>query len=395
MRREWRERLTLGVLLIGLAGLIWYSLWMLSSLEDPTASPAPLSYSRHSMGARGLAKLFKRNGYQVRSLKRTFRYLPRDADMLVIFPPYSPFVMMNLRDHWTEEDRRFLSHWVEAGGVLVLLGNDMRLEEPLLPHFDPPAPPFHSAASARFKARPLLIPRWMEGIATVEMGERGTRLKAHNARWVPLIGDTTGVAVALHYRGKGLVLECVDSDWLTNAHLRRGDNGAFILAFTRWRLPRGGTIYFDDAGQGDLEYSPQRQGFWDYAPVALKVAFAHLMVLIALVMYSVGRRFGLPRPARPRTPSLGEYVDALTGLYASARAVQPALEIVLEDVRRRLCKRLGLPAGTTLLQLLQALPPDSELYRALTALHQAQQQPTLSESEAIRLLQSLEDALHT
>jgi hypothetical protein len=67
----------------------------------------------------------------------------------------------------------------------------------------------------------------------------------------------------------------------------------------------------------------------------------------------------------------------------------------LEDVRRRLCKRLGLPAGTTLLQLLQALPPDSELYRALTALHQAQQQPTLSESEAIRLLQSLEDALHT
>jgi hypothetical protein len=90
MRREWRERLTLGVLLIGLAGLIWYSLWMLSSLEDPTASPAPLSYSRHSMGARGLAKLFKRNGYQVRSLKRTFRYLPRDADMLVIFPPTPP-----------------------------------------------------------------------------------------------------------------------------------------------------------------------------------------------------------------------------------------------------------------------------------------------------------------
>jgi hypothetical protein len=392
MRREWRERLTLSALLIGLAGLIWYSLQMLAQMEDPTASPAPLSYSRHSAGARGLAKLLQRNGYQVRPLKRTFRFLPRDADMLIIFP-LSPLVMMNLRNRWTEEDLHSLQRWVEEGGVLVLLGNDMRLEEPLLPHFDPPAPPFHSAASARFKARPLLIPRWMEGITTLEMGERGTRLKPHDARWVPLIADAKGVAVALHYRGKGLILECADSDWLTNAHLRRGDNGAFILAFTRWRLPRGGTIYFDDAGQGDLEYSLQRQGFWDYAPVALKVAFAHLMVLIALVMYSVGRRFGLPHPARPRTPSLGEYVDALTGLYASARAVQPALEIVLEDVRRRLCQRLGLPAGSTLLQLLEALPPDSELRRTLTAMHQAQQQPTLSESEALHLLQSLENAL--
>jgi hypothetical protein len=392
MRREWRERLTLTALLIGLAGLIWYSLQMLAQMEDPTASPAPLSYSRHSAGARGLAKLLQRNGYQVRPLKRTFRFLPRDADMLIIFPP-SPLVMMNLRNRWTEEDLHSLQRWVEAGGVLVLLGNDTRLDEPLQPHFDPPAPPFHHAASARFKARPLLTPRWMEGITTLEMGERGTRLKPHDARWVPLIGDAGGVAVALHYRGKGLILECVDGDWLTNAHLRRSDNGAFILAFTRWRLPHGGTIYFDDAGQGDLEYSPHRQGFWDYAPVALKVAFAHLMVLIVVVMYSVGRRFGLPRPARPRAPSLGEYVDALTGLYASAHAVQPALEIVLEEVRRRLCRRLGLPAGSTLLQLLEALPPDTELYRALTALHQAQQQPTLSESEALRLLQSLENAL--
>jgi hypothetical protein len=86
MRREWRERLTLTALLIGLAGLIWYSLQMLAQMEDPTASPAPLSYSRHSAGARGLAKLLQRNGYQVRPLKRTFRFLPRDADMLIIFP---------------------------------------------------------------------------------------------------------------------------------------------------------------------------------------------------------------------------------------------------------------------------------------------------------------------
>jgi hypothetical protein len=125
----------------------------------------------------------------------------------------------------------------------------------------------------------------------------------------------------------------------------------------------------------------------------VEVAFAHLMVLVVLAMYSVGRRFGLPRPARPHTPSLGEYVDALANLYAQAQAVQPAMQIIVEDVRRRLCRRLGLPAGTTLLQLMEALPPDSDLRRVLREIHHALQQPTLSEGEALRLLQALERAL--
>ncbi len=377
---------------MGLAGLIWYAMQMIQGLQDPTTAPYPLSYSRHPNGAKGLAKLLQRNGYQVRALRRPFRHLPRDADMLIMFPALFT-VAFDIRNRWGDEDRQALLGWVEAGGVLVILGNDSRLDEPLQPNFDPPAPSFHTSASAHFSAHPLLIPCWMEGVAHVQMGERGTRLKSHDMRWVPLMGDARGVAMALHYRGKGVVLECVDSDWLTNARLRQGDNGAFILAFTRWRLPKGGVVYFDDAGQGDLAYEARRQGFWDYAPTGLKVTFAHLMVLTVLIMYSVGRRFGLPRPARPRMPTLGEYVDALAGLYASARAAQPALEIVMEDVRRRLCKRLGLPAGTTLLQVMQTLPPDSELARALQDIHRALQQPTLAEGDALRLLQRLEEAL--
>ncbi len=392
MRREWRERLVLMAMLLGLAGLIGYALHTISRLEDPTTLPLPLSYSRHAEGARGLAKLLQRNGYQVRSLRRPFRHLPADADMLIVFPA-SLTALFAQHQYWDETDQQALQRWVEAGGVLVLLGNDSRMPEPLMPEFDPPAPPFVTRASGRFTAAPVLKPDWMAGVASLEMGERGSRLKPNAVRWVPLMGDSRGIAVALRYRGKGVVLECVDRDWLTNAHLRRADNGAFILAFTRWRLPKGGVVYFDDAGQGDLEYETQRQGFWDYAPTGLKIAFAHLMVLTVLAMYSVGRRFGLPRPARPRKPALGEYVDALTGLYASARAVQPALEIVLEDIRRRLCRRLGLPAGYTLMQVMETLPPDSELRRALQEAIRALQQPNLSESDALRMLQSLENAL--
>ncbi|MEN3000839.1 MAG: DUF4350 domain-containing protein, partial [Armatimonadota bacterium] len=202
MRREWRERLTLALLLLGLAGLIWYAMRAIAGLDDRTTAPFPLSYSRHLKGAKGLAKLLQRNGYQVRSLRRPFQHLPQDADMLIMFP--SPIaVLFNMRDRWSDEDHRALQRWVESGGVLVVLGNDVRLEEPLQPHFDPPAPAFQAHASGRFRADPLLAPRWLEGISTLEMGERGTRLKPHDTRWVPLMGDARGVAVALHYRGKG------------------------------------------------------------------------------------------------------------------------------------------------------------------------------------------------
>ncbi|MFN3690133.1 MAG: hypothetical protein ACK4UU_04325, partial [Fimbriimonadales bacterium] len=98
----------------------------------------------------------------------------------------------------------------------------------------------------------------------------------------------------------------------------------------------------------------------------------------------------LPRYTPPHAPALSEYVDALAGVYERAAAAQPALETILDDVRRRLCRRLGLPAGATLLQLIQSLPADSPLRDALAQAHRALQHPNLTAEAAARLLQQLE-----
>jgi hypothetical protein len=90
-----RERLGL-VLLVGVvAALLLYSLHLAQAARDPRFAPKPLSYSQHRYGVKGFARLLERNGYTVRSLKRTYRRLPKDAEMLVIFPP--PF-----RGGWRE-----------------------------------------------------------------------------------------------------------------------------------------------------------------------------------------------------------------------------------------------------------------------------------------------------
>ncbi|BCW95116.1 MAG: DUF4350 domain-containing protein [Fimbriimonadales bacterium] len=388
-----RERLGL-VLLIGVvAALLLYSLRLAQEARDPRFAPLPLSYSQHRYGVKGFARLLERNGYTVRSLKRAYRELPEDADLLVIFPPPFRLDAIGADGDWTEEDAEALDAWLKEGGRLLLFSGDSRLPESLAEDSRMRLPIAQFPVNRFVDAQPSLPAPWLEGIQRVRLADQRVNLSPRKERWVPLLHTGGAVEAALWYYEAGVVFECTDWQWLSNEQLREADNGAFILAVVRKLLPDGGVIYFDDAGQGDLERAPREaRGFWGVAPMGVRIAFAHLMLITLVALYSLGKRFGLPRPAPPRAPALGEYVDALADIYARAQAVHPAFEIVLDSIRRRLCRRLGLPAGATLLQLIQALPPESPLRSALSDALQALQNPQLTADEARRILQRIEAA---
>lgn len=387
-----RERLGL-VLLIGVvAAMLLYSLRLAQEARDPRFSPLPLSYSQHRYGVKGFARLLERNGYTVRSLRRTYRRLPKDANLLVIFPP--PFRLDGGGD-WSAEDADALDAWLKGGGRLLLFSGDSRLPESLRGERNPRLPTAQFPTDRLINAQPSLPAPWLDGIQRVRLGDQRANLSPRKERWVPLLHTGGTVEAALWYYEKGVVFECTDWQWLINERLREADNGAFILAVVRKMLPKGGVVYFDDAGQGDLELEVGApRGFWGIAPMGVRIAFAHLMLVTLVAFYSLGKRFGLPRPTPSRAPALSEYVDALAGVYERTRAVQPAFETILDDVRRRLCRRLGLPAGATLLQLIQALPPDSPLRDALVEAHRALQNPQLTPDEALHLLRRIEAADH-
>ena len=387
-----RERLGL-VLLVGVvAALLLYSLHLAQAARDPRFAPKPLSYSQHRYGVKGFARLLERNGYTVRSLKRTYRRLPKDAEMLVIFPP--PFRLDGGGD-WSAEDADALDAWLRKGGRLLLFSEDTRLPDSLRGDARNRLPIAQFPTDRLINAQPSLPAPWLKGIQRVRLADQRANLSPRKERWVPLLHTGGTVEAALWYYEEGVVFECTDWQWLTNERLREADNGAFILAVVRKMLPKGGVVYFDDAGQGDLEREAGApRGFWGVAPMGVRIAFAHLMLITLVAFYSLGKRFGLPRPAPPRAPALGEYVDALAGVYERTQAVHPAFETILDDVRRRLCRRLGMPAGATLLQLIQALPPDSPLRDALVEAHRALQNPKLTPDEALHLLRRIEAADH-
>ena len=388
-----RERLGL-VLLIGVvAAMLLYSLRLAQEARDPRFSPLPLSYSQHRYGVKGFARLLERNGYAVRPLKRTYRRLPKDADMLVIFPPPFRLDASSASGDWSAEDADALDAWLKNGGRLLLFCDDRRLPESIRDNARNRLPIALFPTDQTFEAQPSLPAPWLKGVQRVRMADQRASLSPREERWVPLLHTGGAVEAALWYYEKGIVFECTDWQWLTNERLREADNGAFALAVVRKLLPKGGVVYFDDAGQGDLEReAPPPRGFWGVAPMGMRIAFAHLMLITVVALYSLGKRFGLPRPAPPRAPALGEYVDALAGVYERAQAVHPAFEIILDDVRRRLCRRFGMPAGATLLQLIQALPVGSPLRDALTEAHRALQNPQLTPDEAQRILRRIEAA---
>jgi hypothetical protein len=390
-----RERLGL-VLLIGVvAAMLLYSLRLAQEARDPRFSPLPLSYSQHRYGVKGFARLLERNGYTVRSLRRTYRRLPKDADMLVIFPPPFRLDASSASGDWSAEDADALDAWLRKGGRLLLFSGDSRLPESLRGDGRNRLPITLFPTDRMLNAQPSLPAPWLDGIQRVRLADQRANLSPRKERWVPLLHTGGTVEAALWYYEKGVVFECTDWQWLTNERLREADNGAFILAVVRTMLPKGGVVYFDDAGQGDLEREAGApRGFWGIAPMGVRIAFAHLMLVTLVAFYSLGKRFGLPRPTPSRAPALSEYVDALAGVYERTRAVQPAFETILDDVRRRLCRRLGLPAGATLLQLIQALPPDSPLRDALVEAHRALQNPQLTPDEALHLLRRIEAARH-
>jgi hypothetical protein len=126
-----RERLGL-VLLIGVvAAMLLYSLRLAQEARDPRFSPLPLSYSQHRYGVKGFARLLERNGYTVRSLRRTYRRLPKDADLLIIFPPPFRLDASSASGDWSAEDADALDAWLRKGGRLLLFSGDSRLPESL------------------------------------------------------------------------------------------------------------------------------------------------------------------------------------------------------------------------------------------------------------------------
>jgi hypothetical protein len=309
----------LGLLAVGMI------LLTLGKRQNETL-PSAVSYGPSGAGA--FAELLRREGYDVR-IERSIPPRLRQTDAAVAFfaertPPLS-------EDAESALERVLFQH-ADRGGTLVLL--------PFRPAFPAASRSAAEPAPANNAYAPLEEP--------VELFlDRGIPAHASFAAQPALepavdlwrIAEGAETVTRLYRVGKGRTLAFRDGVMVTNRFLDRGANAAVAVGSIRAVVPAGGRIVFVE---GSFRPGASPSLMAAIGPWAEGASW-QLTFLFLVVVYTLGKRFGLPDEQRKKQHGSRELVDAMGEVYARGRMTSPALVAAREDAKWTLKRALKLP----------------------------------------------------
>jgi Domain of unknown function (DUF4350) len=346
-RLLWPEHSGARVLLaIGLALLAVNAVALLLDAVFPSPSgPVSSSFATAPEGLAGWADLARREGREVRALRRapSDASLPRRGTVVVLDP-----------EALLPAEAKALRRFAERGGRVVAGGSRPGGWVPIL--LDRAADPVW-LDRAPTMARPLLAAPETLGVGTVRTAGQGAWRAA--GRTLPAVTARDRPVLLLAAAGRGRIALLADASPLQNRLLGRADNAAFALALTG-----PGPLYFAESvhGYGEARGLAALPGRFKWA--------AGLLLLAGLAfVVARGRRLGPPEAARRAlAPPRRAYVDALATTLARGRDPEAAVAPVRAAARARLGRRAGLPDDADeerVLAAARAAGLDEEAARAL------------------------------
>lgn len=406
----------------GLIGGAWL-LWTQDTRRD-TRHP---EYSVHRTDDRGAAivyRLYEGAGLAPRIWNSEFTRLKEPGLLILIAPARQQFVLGGGQEVGGHGDilpheLEALDRWVREGNVAVVMssvsnplyeGVGLIVDEPKGLSGKPTVP-----------TQPSLLARGLEKIQThTQFGFKYGRQKDAMAKlleveepeppiqlipageWLPLFVKKDGPRempqVVTAARGKGLYVAVNDAYPASNLGVTAADNSRFMLNLAALRPPRG-AIWFDEYHKRDVE-----RGLIAYLrDRALVPVLAYGLLLLGLIFWRTGVRFGAPEPlvADSRRDS-AEYIRAVAQLYRNAGVSRDALSTIFTDFQRRLAGALRMDGLTDLEEVGRRYErrtgrPALEARLVLVQTEAALARERLSEREALEFceqLTRLDQALH-
>jgi hypothetical protein len=372
-----------GIIGALLAGGVY--LWSQDTRQGTSQPEYSIARTDH-LGAAVAFRLFERAGLAPRVWNEPLTRLSAPGTLIMVAPARmargNPLGLGSTEGDLLPDEIRALDEWVRRGNVAVVLARDpndlyyalgLIVDEPNQETLGTPAPPAKAAApqppaagqpqpKAATPLQPSVLARGVGGVETTAQfgykfgraapagpfGSEGLEpptplIEAVPAdRWLPLFAKHDGSRVLPQVvtaaRGQGLYVAVNDEFPASNLGITRGDNARFLLNLAALH-PTGGTVWFDEFHKRSVD-----RGFVSYLKDrALLPALVYLMLLVLLVLWRAGVRFGAPLPLVPdRRRDSGEYVRAVAQLYRNAGMAHEALTIVFADFRRRLAGALRL-----------------------------------------------------
>jgi uncharacterized protein DUF4350 len=365
-----RQRLTIILtfaVIIGLLALV-SSIRFVKKEKQQDFEFAPNRSTYHSgpTGLRAFFDFLHESGYKVIRWRDQPQKLLTDSSNSI-----KTFVVVGqTRTQFTDAESEALEKWIEAGGCYVLIdrhpltetkaqtktGWDITSRQLDYPALDINPANVKQMTEEVVALQPVQPTVFTQNIQSVLPSRFASRMSVEPPEKVqqddvPPVAETEGKSTApvvhiaddkgallIDYAyGSGRVVLLSDPYLVSNSGIKLNDNLQLALNIL---TAREGLIAFDEYHQGKEPIQNSFAGYFAGTPVLLIAAQVGLIVL--LVLWTKGKRFGRPLPLRQvdRRSSL-EFVASMAELQQRARAFDLAIENIYTRTRRVLARHAG------------------------------------------------------
>lgn len=350
--------LRFGFILLGLLALGAVSVFM--GRGNDKSNPSISSYE--PSGLRAFADLLRKQGYRVRADLATEPKLAQNE-----VP-----VLVSLDGYADSAGQDFLTHM------------DARREEfPAM--IEVSVPTYFRAASLNAQNQSNEVQR-VDGKQKLMVSDTTMDYYSNDNTSALVFKDTRNVGVITVTTSRGRGIRVAGGLNATNRFIDKHDNAAYLMYAVRLAAKPGATLVFCEAafGGGKSLGLVGSMGLWAVG------AWWQIGLLAVIVVFTLGKPFGLPKPRRFQQTGGREFVEGISMLFRRARAGGPALSSMLRQANEDIYRRMKLPRDAGPGERDRVIPENlSLLLRQVEAasLHR------LANADAIRLARELDDAM--
>jgi|GEM_PF-2323398 len=307
------------------------------------------------LGGKGLRLLLERLNYQTRVENQVVKAIPENARVWLLLDPLTYFSL---------RESKLLLQWVENGGTLIWSAtsmesaqNDREREEEHqstgIQHLRAQLDINHVGADRNLYGRsseplPPLANLQQHAVSEVWSGVKKAQASAGflevGRPHLPLARISSNTQLAQIPYGKGRVFVVPDALLFTNYALSKPDNAVLLSNLIRLHASEKSLVIFDERQHGETEEKFEENWLYYLMQPPLRYAVIQIFVAALLVALLYGRRLGTPVPLPDAGPvtRASQWAQAMGALFQKVGRPRAAGEILAEDFRRQLARRLGL-----------------------------------------------------
>ncbi len=349
-----------GVVLLcaALAGLLIVSGGlMLLGRNERKANPSATSYQ--PSGTMAFRELLEQSGYKT---EVTLSTRPKIAagDLLVVFDYLvsADETFFRALSKQAPKAQEAVTEHLKAGGRVLLLPVDREFAES-----SKLASTTSSAIHSPDSGTPIPL-----SLGTGQDPETNAMQYLEDAPRAPvslwLTASDEPFAEAMRY-GTGRLIVVRDGIFATNRFLDRKDNARVAVGLVLGLARPGSRVVFDEAGFGNAVEPGLLESIGPWA----EAVWFQFLFLFVVVVFSLGKRFGLPTIDRRPQPGARELLQAVSYTLRRGRMTSAALDLTVRDAERVLRRALQIPSDAPPAALVERLPDG--LRRALTDVRSA------------------------